>query len=380
MRKSNFLLAICCLFSIYACQKETLAPLPESTTITTETTDESQYFKINTLEDLAIFETLFISKEGAAASRGNIHGKIVHVPNNSKNAIQAAIAEAGRYGLVVLAKGNHYEDETIVIDHPVYILGRKGATVIANSELSVISASFPVFPIFSIRQTTRVTIWGVAMQGGENFSNTAIEILNSTHTVVSKNTIQNFQIGTIVNKGDHSLFWKNEIVGLSGLSITGISVANGTAIRIIQNKISAFDWNILCGGKDGIIQENELFGSRNIGLDLSFFPPILQTSAGDIVGSSIPATNWWVQDNYAHHNIVGYSVDSGANNNTLINNRGENNEILDLSLSQERPNALGIIMPASVDNFVDARDNTEFTIQDCGDNNRVVGGIMIPCN
>ena len=164
------------------------------------------------------------------------------------------------------------------------------------------------------------------------------------------------------------------------MSITGISVVNGTAIRIIQNKISAFDWNILCGGKDGIIQENELFGSRNLGLDLSFFPPILQTSAGDIIGSSIPATNWWVQDNYAHHNIVGYSVDSGANNNTLINNRGENNEIFDLSLSQEGPNALGIITPASVDNFVDVRDNTEFTIQDCGDNNRVVGGVMIPCN
>jgi len=378
MRKSIFLLVICCIFSIYSCQKEAISPLPESTIITTETTDESQYFKINTIEDLATFEELFIQKEGASASRGNIHGKIIHVPNNSKNAMQAAIAEAGRYGLVVLAKGKHYEEETVVIDHPVYILGREGAMVITNKGLSDVAGI--IDPIFSIRQTTRVTIWGVEMQGKEDGSNSAIEILNSTHTVLSQNTITNFQIAAIVNEGDHSLFWKNEIVsGVNFPLSSGITIVNGVDIRILQNKVVGFIWNILCAGQDGIIQGNELLGSPNISLDLSFINPIIQTSAGNIIGSTIPATNWRVQDNYAHHNFTGYSIDSGASNNTLINNRGENNAFVDLNLAEEGPNALGFIVPASYDNFVDVRDNTDFTIVDCGNDNRVKGGVQIPC-
>lgn len=374
-----FLVAIFCLLSSYSCQKETIAPLPESTTITAENTDESQYFKINTLEDLAIFEKLFVQNEGAT-SRSNLHGKIVQVPNNSKNAIQAAIAEAGRFGLVVLAKGNHYEDEPIVIDHPVYILGRKGATVISGSGIPE-SLLVIIKPIFSIRNTTRVTIWGVAMQGKEGGSSTAVEILNATHTVLAKSTINNFDAATFIEGGDHTLFWKNEIIAGVGFGIAGIGLTNGVDVRIIQNKVAGFFWNMLSGGQDGIIQGNEFFGSPNIGLNLDRIDPVVQTSEGNIIGSTISATNWTVRDNYAHHNgLAGYAVSSGANNNTLIDNRGGNNGGLDLILAGDGVNVSGNPSATSFDNFVDARDNTNFTMQDCGNNNRVVGGVQIPCN
>lgn len=376
MRKLNLLLAIGCLLAIHSCQKETVAPLPELSTITTETTDESLYFKINTVEDLATFEELFV-QNGSAVSRSNLHGKIVHVPNNSKNALQAAIADAGRYGLVVLAKGSHYEEETIVIDHPVYILGRKGAMIIAGSELSDVGV---INPIFSIRQTTRVTIWGVAMQGKEGGSSAAIEILNATHTVLSKNTINNFQLGIMVNEGDHTLCWKNEIVGGVNFPITvGMGIINGVDIRILQNKITGFGFGFVGGGQDGIIQGNELFGNQT-GLSLSNIPPVIETSEGNIVGAKVPPANCSVHNNYAHDNqFAGIELVDGVNNNTLINNRGGNNAI-DLVLDADGFNILGIPTKATFDNFVDVRDNTDFTYVDCGNNNRVKGGVQIPCN
>ncbi len=381
MKKHHLFAALCCLLSIYSCQKESITPLAESTPISTETSDESAYFKINTLEDLATFEELFVQNETATSRGSRQHGKVIHVPNNSKNAIQAAITAAGPYGLIVLAKGNHIEEQTIVINHPIYILGRKGATIIASSQIYD-EFGPPAEPVFSIRQTTRVTIWGVEMQGRAEGSNMGIEILNSTHTVLSKNTINSFQTAIAIGGGDNTLLWKNNIVGARAEDIqlsVGIVVVDGVDVRILQNKISGFIWGIICGSQDGIIQQNELYGN-SVGLNLDFLVPVVVTSEGNITGSKVSATNWTVQNNYAHHNQVGYLLSFGANNNKLINNRGGNNSALDLLLDTDGFNALGIPSPASYDNFVDVRSNTGFTIQDCGNNNRVRGGIQIPCN
>ena len=114
MRKYTFLMAVCCLFLITACQKESIAPLPEAI-------DESQFLQINSIEDLEAFEQL-LANEDLANSRSSWRGKIVRVPKNSKNALQKAIQEAGRFGLVLLERGNHYEEETVLIEQPVYIL------------------------------------------------------------------------------------------------------------------------------------------------------------------------------------------------------------------------------------------------------------------
>ena len=122
MRKYTFLLAVFCLLFITACQKESIAPSPE-------TVDESQFLQLNTVEDLENFEKL-LANEDIASSRSNWHGAIIRVPKNSKNALQKAIHDAGRFGLVLLEKGDHYEDGTVLIEQPVYILGRKGLRLI----------------------------------------------------------------------------------------------------------------------------------------------------------------------------------------------------------------------------------------------------------
>ena len=379
MRKHYILVAICCLLSIYSCQKESIAPLPELNTARIETVNKSDYFKINTLEDLATFEELYVQKDRATSRSAG--SRVVHVPSNSKNAIQAAINEVGHYGVVYLEKGRHYEEQTILITHPVFVVGREGATIIASSQIND-EFGPPAEPIFSIRQTTRVTIWGVEMQGRAEGSNMGIEILNSTRTVVSKNTINNFQTAIAINGGDNTLAWKNNITGVRAEDIqisVGIVVIDGVNVRILQNKISGYIWGIICGSQDGLIQSNELFGN-SVGLNLDFVVPVVVTSEGNLTGSKVSATNWTVQNNYAHHNQVGYVLSFGANNNKLINNRGGNNSALDLFLDTDGFNALGVPSPASFDNFVDNENNKDFSIQDCGNNNRVVGGRWIPCN
>ena len=73
---------------------------------------------------------------------------------------------------------------------------------------------------------------------------------------------------------------------------------------------------------------------------------------------------------------VGYLVIDGANNNTLINNQGGNNARVDMELTADTYR-FGFLTPKSFDNFVDARSHQDLTIKDCGDNNRVVGGVQI---
>jgi len=383
MRKHHLLAAICCLLSIYSCQKESIEELlPESNLLSTETTDESAYFKINTLEDLATFEELFVQNE-KATSRSHFHGNVVHVPSNSKNAIQAAINSAGHYGVVYLEKGNHYEEQSIFITHPVFVVGRAGATVISSIPLGKTGIESS---LFIINETNRVTIWGVALVGTGNEASAGISVISTSNTVLAKNTIKNFQNGIGLYKGNKALIWKNNIVATPrGLArqispTAGVVVLSGPDIRILQNKISACVWGLLISDKDGLIQSNELFGNF-LGVVLDFIPPVVEAPNGDLVGSEFPATNWTVQNNYSHDNFdLGYVVSFGANNNKLINNRGGNNGRFDLVLDTGRINDFGMPGPASFDNFVDTGNNKNFTIVDCGNNNEVVGGKWIPCN
>lgn len=371
MRKYTFLMAILCLLFLTACQKETIAPLPD-------TIDETQFLQLNTIEDLIEFEKM-VEQEDAAISRGNLFGKVIHVQGGSKNAIQDAIQEAGRYGLVILDKGKHYEDGTILIEQPVYVLGRTGASIISSTKL--VEEIGVVQPVFHIHQTTRVTIWGIEMQGKANGGGTGILVEGSNKIALSKNTITNFQMGIAIEQSDNALIWKNEItntpralIGEIQLSV-GIVVVNGENARLIQNTVSNAIFGIFASDKDGVAQKNEVYGNL-IGMILCNVQPIIPLASG-VIGSEVPCKNWAVQDNHAHDNFdVGYLVIDGANNNTIINNRGGNNARVDMDLTGDT-NRFGFFTPKSYSNFVDVRSYTNLTIKDCGEHNRIRGGVMI---
>ena len=381
MRKHHFLLAaVSCFFLLQACQKDSIAPLPESTAITTATTNDSPFFNINTVEDLATIEQLLTQNE-IATSRSKM--KVVHVPGGSTNAIQAAIDEVGPYGTVILEAGNHTEEQTILITKPVFIVGRAEATVLASGGL--IEEAGLTQPLFFITQTNRVSIWGVTMQGKEGGSAIGVEIVDATRSVIANNTMSNFQSNIAIQKGDHTLAWRNTIVGITTdlngaiFPSTGIGVSVGQHIRILQNKITNCWLAIIVSSKNGTIQGNELFGN-NTGIDLDFIPPIFPLANGELFESDCPATNWTIQNNYAHDNMEdGYAIFAGSNNNKLLANRGDNNGFSDLFLSLDDFNVAGLPSPASFDNFIDTGNNKDFVIMDCGNTNEIVGGKLLPC-
>lgn len=371
MRKYTFLSAVFCLLFITACQKESIAPSPEPV-------DESQFLQLNTIEDLTEFEKI-LEQEDAASSRSNSFGKVIHVQGGSKNAIQKAVQDAGRYGLVILDKGKHYEDGTILIEQPVYILGRKGASII--SETGIVEEIGVVQPAFHINNTERVTIWGVELTATGTAGGTGILVENTTKVSLSKNTITNFQAGIMLQHGDQTTMWKNNItltpraIQENLLIAYGITVINGDAAKIIGNKVSNSIFGIWACDKNGVAQNNETFGNV-IGLILCNVPPAIPLASG-VVGSEEPANKWAAHNNYSHHNFdVGYLVIDGANNNTLINNRGGNNARVDMELTGDSQR-FGFLTPKSYNNFVDVRSFKDLTIKDCGDDNRIVGGVQI---
>lgn len=371
MRKYTFLMAILCLLCLTACQKESIAPLPEII-------DESSFLQLNTSEDLVNFEKM-VDNEEVAISRSNWHGKVIHVPRNSKNALQKAIHDAGRYGLVLLEKGDHYEDETVLIEQPVYILGRKGA--ILHSAVRLAHEAGVIEPAFHVNNTTRVTIWGVNLQANSNGGGTAILVEQSTKTTLSKCQMDNFQAGIMLEHGDQTTIWKNQIK-LTPRVLTenlapafGVTIINGDDARVVDNKITGGVFGIWACDNNGVAQHNETYGNL-IGLILCNVPVEIPLASG-LTGSEEPANRWMATDNYSHDNFdVGYLVIDGANNNTLLNNRGGNNARVDMELTQDTYR-FGFLTPKSFDNFVDARSYQDLTIKDCGDNNRIRGGVMI---
>ena len=248
-----------------------------------------------------------IASEEFASSRSSWHGKVIHVPRNSKNALQKAINDAGQYGLVLLAKGDHYEDGTVLIEQPVYILGRKGAKV--HSATSLAEEVGVVQALFHINNTRRVTIWGVEMEAKATGGGTGVLVENSTKTAISKNTINNFQAGIMLEHGDQTLMWRNTIaVSLTGLNSGGvnigfgITVINGDYARAIQNKISNAVFGIWACDQNGVAQHNEIYGSL-IGLILCNVPPGSIPLASGSTGSEKPGNHWAVQNNHCHDNF-----------------------------------------------------------------------------
>lgn len=373
MRKYTFLLATLGLLFITACQKDSLAPLPE-------TIDESQFLQLNTIEDLEAFEKSLENNE-IANSRSSWHGKVIRVPRNSKNALQKAIRDAGRYGLVLLEKGDHYEEGTVLIEQPVYILGRKGAAIVSSVPIQpnieeVLNAAI------HIKNTNRVTIWGVEFKSAINASGAAIIVENANKTTIAKSSMNDFQYSIILQKANHSLVWKNNIV-VSGAWLTatefldseGIVAMNGNHNAIHYNTVSNGVFGIFYSGSHGAATHNETFGNF-FGIIICKFAPAITIPSGPIQ-SEVSGNNWLLRNNYSHDNFdVGYLIIDGANNNTLIDNRGGNNARVDMELTSDSER-FGFFTPKSYENTVVAGKYPNLTIKDCGTDNVVNGGMQI---
>ncbi len=371
MRKYSLLFLL--FIFIAACQKEVVKP-------TEATVNESQFLSLETEVDLEKFEA-FLENNEIANSRGNQFGKKIILEGETHNALQKAINDAGRFGLVVL-KGTHHEETTVKIEHPVYILGQNGAKIISAVKVQEETTDGILRAAIHVNGVRRVTIWGVDFQTKTDVGGIAVLIEDSPRTVLSKNKMTNYQIGVAVEQGDDAIIWKNEIAtttkGLTGevFEVYGILVVNGDRVRILKNKITNAFFGMCMCDKGGVSMHNETYGNFIGQLLCNYVPDVFFLESG-ATGSEEAANKWILRDNYSHDNFdAGYLVIDDANNNILIDNQGGNNATYDIELATDSYR-FGFLTPKSFENKVNAGKYPNVTIKDCGENNVVRGGVRI---
>jgi parallel beta-helix repeat protein len=319
----------------------------------------------------------------ALAKKGNV----VEIPAGSNDALAGAIAQAGTGGTVLLHSGLHTESGTVEISQQVNIVGEAGAVL-------EVSTSIPADPVLEItdggpalyvRNTSNVVIWGVDIRPpAGQVGGVAVLVENSPHTVIGETVSYGHVYGIFVQEGDHTRIWKNTVVTASPgpllhpFTPIGIVNAVGGHVQIARNEVSNAVTGIFVSDEKGLLTKNESHGNV-LGVVMCNFVP-MPGPYNTTMGAEFSATQWTVTHNNAHDNFfVGYYVFDGANNNLLADNAASNNAAFDIILTAEEPRPGLPNAPATFDNHVVAGSYQGITIQDCGDNNNVDGGIRIPC-
>jgi len=301
------------------------------------------------------------------------HNPII-VPAGSHDALAAAIAQAGHKGTVLLEAGEHIESGTVLVTSTVRILGESGAVLRFDTDPT--AAETPIEVGFHVKNTQRVVIGGLEILPVGTDGGTAILIENSHRTKVQNNTMHNFQRGILIQEGNDTRIYDNNIVSssvwqTSTLTVQGIVNINGERVRIAGNEFS----NSLVGAflcdKKGRFQDNITYGNF-IGVLLCTVQPgtfIMPDGSG--VHAITSCTRWHVKNNNSHDNLNwGYLVIDNANNNRLKNNAASNNGLYDIELTGDT-NRFGFFAPASFENHLNSDQYPDLIIKDCGNDNHI---------
>lgn len=307
----------------------------------------------------------------------------VVVPAGSVDALQDAVDAAGTNGTVILESGEHHESGTVTITERVRIIGEEGAVLISAVGPSLTSGTGPLEAAIYIDGADKTSIEGITFQAETDPGGTGILINGAGQVAVKENVFQGFQYSIMVEQGDKAVIRDNEITTTlawldpnSGVfNAHGITIINGDDVQVKKNKVTNSVFGIWACDRDGIALRNEVYGNL-VGLILCKVPtggyPLPD---GNAAGAEFPATNWLTANNYAHDNFdAGILVIDGANNNTLVNNRGGNNGTYDIDLVGDSFR-FGFFTPASYENRVNIND-PNLTVKDCGVDNIVNGGSL----
>jgi nitrous oxidase accessory protein NosD len=330
-------------------------------------------------------------KEGIpAASEPEASSKTVVLPAGSVDGLAAAIAAAGPNGKVIVEAGNHTESGTVTITQRVEIAGEPGAVLTSATDPATVSPGV-IEPALHVLGASKVSISGLEMKPAGAIGGTAILFESSPDGEVKNNRMSDYQIGVLLHHADRAMIRDNVIAATTawrGGTILGafpIIAMNGKGVRIIGNDASNGVFNIFACDEDGTLSGNRVHQGR-IGIILCKVPAgNYQLPSGEIVGAERPATAWMCFQNNAENNIaIGYLVIDSANNNTLVDNAASNNGRYDMELTADTFR-FGFLTPASFDNTVRAGKYGKIRIKDCGNNNTVIGGVLVdngmdPCN
>lgn len=350
--------------------------------------DEPTIPTIDTSE-LDRLEKLAAQPDGGVESFAS-HARRVNVPAGSVDAIEAAIAQAGDGGVVVLKRGVHTEHGTVTVDRRVAILGEPNTIVVSGAGLPSTAIPFPTTPAFHIT-ADGAGISGLAIQPASGDGSTAVLVEGAQNVLVFGNRITSYQVGVLVERGDRVRVWSNTIIATSLWQTGaigdayGIVVNNGVEASLLRNDISNALFGIWECDALGTCAFNTAHGNF-LGIILCKVPAgSWLTPGGTAVGASQSATKWLTvlnrtQDNFAY-GILGID---GANQCLVASNLSTGNGVYDVEFAGDSYR-FGFLTPASFDNSFLAGLYPQTIVKNCGINNRILGGQLVdntthPCD
>lgn len=312
-------------------------------------------------------------------------GKVVHLLEGSENALEQAVQDAGPGGRVIVDAGMHKETGWVTIKHRITIEGEEGAVVVLENPL------LPDLPGelaggILIHGGDNSVIRGIRFEGNDAGAGSGIIVRSGDRIAIADNSFSNIQFPITIDRGDYGTIRDNELeLNLAWTEFpagsTGITVINGKNTYVIDNVVSGALFGIFISGKGVINWGNTstycVFGQIICNFFGANYPD------GTPLKAEVPGNHGlYVSNNNSENFYAGILVIDGANHNVLLANKGANNAVVDMDLVGDSER-FGFFTPTCWKNRV--YSFADQTIKDCGDQNRINGGILLddatlPCD
>ena len=304
-------------------------------------------------------------------------GNTVELPAGSVDALQAAVDEAGPGGTVLVKAGEHTENGLVTIGHRINLVGETGAIINVNNAVEdLFDLEFQFAYGIRIANADRTVIKGINFTTDQEASGMALYIDHSDRVYVHNNTFSKFLYTIQINYGNNTSIRSNSISSEIAGAL-GIVISNGRHSSIIDNTVSGMQFGIWACDKGGLSWGNTTT-SCIYGQILCKVPAGYYDYDGNLLAAEDSGNHWLVAKNTSSNNLyAGIVAIDGAHDNVILANTGSGNAAYDVDLvgPTER---FGFFTPTSFKNRV--YSYSDQTIKDCGEDNRVTGGIQIDTN
>ena len=308
---------------------------------------------------------------------------VVYVPAGSVDALQDAIDEAGWGGKVIVESGEHWESETVVIDHTVRIIGQDGAKVYFNTSDKgfVLFNYYEMDPAIYIKNANFVWVQGLEIVPKKSAGSVGIYLERAQYARIKDNTIMNHYFGIVINENsNNSGVYDNTLINDFGVFESGMGLVNidGRSTKIKGNYFSGFRFGVFASDSRGVLMNNEFDDNPDTGVILCTFQGDIKLPNGKALEKANSCSKWKLVNNDSHDNDgFNYFLIDGANHNFLVNNKASNAGLQDVFLAPPLIINGAPALPAS-NNFV-VNPSNSIVYRDCGEDNTVLGGTEIPC-
>ncbi len=303
---------------------------------------------------------------------------VVHVPAGSVDALQDAIDEAGWGGKVIVESGEHWESETVVIDHTVRIIGQDGAKVYFNT-IAASAKNEQGYVLteagFHVKNANHVWIKGLEIYPQQSTGSMAIWLEGGRMARIEGNKISAFKYAIWLSDNSNAVgIYDNEIDGASNVTIWGITVESGKSVKIKENHLDQCVVGIFLSDERSITKDNHVSNSV-MGYLLCTVQGTIVKPDGELLQPAISCAKAKLIRNNAQNNYWNYLVIDGAHHNFLVRNNASNPGLYDVELAGPT-SRFGFPAPTSYSNFV-VNPNSSIITKDCGVDNTVLGGTMV---